>query len=102
LVTDHQIGYRKDDIQRAQASLADVPELANLQVGKQEAARLLAPTIHGLQGKGYRRDLIAALVSHRGVTITATTLKKDLQRVKPRGKAAAKMFRNVCTGEINR
>jgi hypothetical protein len=39
LVTDHQMGYCKDDIQRWKASSADLPDLMNIEVSKEEAAR---------------------------------------------------------------
>jgi hypothetical protein len=87
------MGYRKDDIERLKASLAELPQIEHVEVNKQEAVRLLASTIQGLQGKGYRLDKIAELVSARGVTISATTLKSYLHRVKPRLKAAAKTAR---------
>jgi hypothetical protein len=72
--TDREMGYRNDDIERLNASLADLPELSIFEVTKQEAVRLLESTIRGLQAKGYRLDKIAELVSARGVKIT-TTLK---------------------------
>ena len=50
------MGYRKDEIERLKASLAEVPQLENVEVGKREAVRLLASTVQGLQGKGYRLD----------------------------------------------
>jgi hypothetical protein len=95
------MGYRKDEIERLKASLAELPQLENVEVSKREAVRLLASTIHGLQGKGYRLDKIAELVSERGVTIKPTTLKSYLHRVKPRGKAAGRTNRRreVAAGE---
>jgi hypothetical protein len=87
---DREMGYRKEDIERLNASLAELPELSNLEVTKQEAARLLESTIRGLQAKGYRLDKIVELVSARGVNITATTLKNYLHRAKPRRRAGGK------------
>jgi hypothetical protein len=70
-------------------------------VSKREAVRLLASTIRGLQGKGYRLDKIAELVSQRGVTIKPTTLKSYLHPVKARGKAARRTNRRreIAAGE---
>jgi len=93
------MGHRKNEIERLKDSLADLPELATVEVSKQEAVRLLAPTIHGLQAKGYSLDRIAELVSERGVTIAPTTLKSYLQRVKPRRKAPAKTIRRQMATE---
>jgi hypothetical protein len=81
------MGYRKEDIERLNASLAELPELSNFEVTKLEAVRLLKSTIRGLQAKGYRLDKIAEVVSARGVNITATTLKNYLHRAKPRRRA---------------
>jgi hypothetical protein len=93
------LGHRKNEIERLKDSLADLPALATVEVSKQEAVRLLAPTIHGLQAKGYSLDRIAELVSERGVTIAPTTLKSYLQRVKPRRKAPAKTIRRQMATE---
>jgi hypothetical protein len=94
------MGYRKDDIERLNASLA---ELRNFEVTKQEAVRLLVSTIRWLQAKGYRLDKIAELVSARGVKITATTLKNYLHRAKPRRRAGGKSARgSIGTPEVTR
>jgi hypothetical protein len=77
---DQQMGYRKDDIERLKEALAELPEVANREVSKQQEVPLLAPTIHRLRGKGYKLDRIATRVSEHGVTITAKTLKSYLHR----------------------
>jgi hypothetical protein len=101
--TDREMGYRKDDIERLNASLAELPELRNFEVTKQEAVRLLESTIRGLQAKGYRLDKIAELVSARGMKITATTLKNYLHRAKPRRRAGGKSPRgSIGTPEVTR
>jgi hypothetical protein len=97
------MGYRKDDIERLNASLAELPELSDFEVTKQEAVRLLESTIRGLQAKNYRLDKIAELVSARGVNITATTLKNYLHRAKPRRRAGGKSPRgSIGTPEVAR
>jgi hypothetical protein len=85
------MGYRKDDIERLIASLAGLPAVANVEVNKQEAVRLLAPTIKELQGRGYSVARIAALVSEHGVMITTTTLRSYLHRLKPTRKTSGKI-----------
>jgi hypothetical protein len=101
--TDREMGCRKDDIERLNASLAELPELSNLEMTKQEVVRLLESTIRGLQAKGYPLDKIAGLVSARGVNITATTLKNHLHRAKPRRRAGGKSPRgSIGTPEVTR
>jgi hypothetical protein len=77
-----EMGNLKDDIERLNASLTELPELSNFEVSKQEAVRLRESTIRELQAEAYLLDKIAELVSARGVNITATTLKNYLHRAK--------------------
>jgi hypothetical protein len=50
--TDREMGCRKDDIEWLNASLAELPELSNFEVSKQEAVRYSSRRFAGCR----RRD----------------------------------------------
>jgi hypothetical protein len=82
-------------IKDLQQSMEDAPEHESHEVSKVQALRLLSPQILLMQSKGYNMAHIAALLSERGITVTAGTLKSHLSRFKsapapqpPRKKAA--------------
>ncbi len=78
------MGYPLAQIETVKAQLSELP-VANVQtrdVSKQEAIKLLARDITGLQRKGYSLDQVAALLSERGIPINTGTLKSYMRRTK--------------------
>jgi hypothetical protein len=69
-------------IKDLQQSFEDAPEHESHEVSKVQALRLLSPQILLMQSKGYNMAHIASLLSERGVTVTAATLKSHLSRFK--------------------
>ncbi len=73
-------------IKRIEAELAALPPCPAREVTKTEAIRKLAPLIAGMQSKGYSHEAIAAMLSERGVSVSAIVLKTYLKRAKSRTK----------------
>jgi hypothetical protein len=69
-------------IKGLQQSMEDAPEHETHEVSKVQALRLLSPQILLMQSKGYNMAHIAGLLSERGVTVSAATLKSHLSRFK--------------------
>lgn len=85
------MAYPLAQIEALKAQLKELPEpdVGNRSVSKQQAIRMLARDIAGLQRKGYTLEQVATLLSERGVEINAATLKSYIRRTKrkrPRGK----------------
>jgi hypothetical protein len=71
-------------IEELQRSLDALPEHRDEEVTKTQAIRMLAPQIHAMQSKGYTMSAIAAMLSDRGIAVTAVALKSYLSHNKER------------------
>jgi len=69
-------------IDKIQRELQDAPECPVEEVSKVRAVRLLAPQICAMQSKGYSLVAIAAMLSERGLAVTAPALKSYLNVAK--------------------
>jgi hypothetical protein len=69
-------------IEKIQRELQDAPECPVEEVSKIRAVRLLAPQICAMQSKGYSLAAIAAMLSDKGLTVTAAALKSYLNVAK--------------------
>jgi hypothetical protein len=69
---------RLDSIETLQKTLEALPEHRQEEVTKVQAIRMLAPQIHAMQSKGYNLASIAAVLSERGIAVSAGALKSYL------------------------
>jgi hypothetical protein len=65
-------------IDQIQRELQNAPECPVAEISKVRAVRLLAPQIHSMQSKGYSLVAIAAMLTDKGLAVTASALKSYL------------------------
>jgi hypothetical protein len=85
-------------IEQIQRELQDAPECPVEEVSKVRAVKLLAPQICAMQSKGYSLVAIAAMLSDKGLAVTAAALKSYLNVAKEaqatEGRKPSKRARN--------
>src|ERR1035438_8778202 len=87
------MGLSRDQVEQLRSTLKAVPKAptASLDTTKQDAVRLLAREIEGLQRRGYSLEQIAEMLKGGGLVVSTPTLKSYLSRAKAardRGKEA--------------
>ena len=87
------MGLSRDQIEQLRSTLRAVPKApaAGVDTTKQEAVKLLAREIEGLQRRGYSLEQIAEMLKGGGLVVSTPTLKSYLSRAKTtreRGKGA--------------
>jgi hypothetical protein len=87
------MGLSRDQVEQLRSTLKAVPKApaASLDTTKQDAVKLLAREIEGLQRRGYSLEQIAEMLKGGGLVVSTPTLKSYLSRAKTtreRGKGA--------------
>jgi hypothetical protein len=87
------MGLSRDQVEQLRSTLKAVPKApaAGVDTTKQEAVKLLAREIEGLQRRGYSLEQIAEMLKGGGLVVSTPTLKSYLSRAKTtreRGKGA--------------
>jgi len=87
------MGLSRDQVEQLRSTLKAVPKApaAGVDTTKQEAVKLLAREIEGLQRRGYSLEQIAEMLKGGGLIVSTPTLKSYLSRAKTtreRGKGA--------------
>ena len=87
------MGLSRDQVEQLRSTLKAVPKApaASLDTTKQDAVKLLAREIEGLQRRGYSLEQIAEMLKGGGLIVSTPTLKSYLSRAKTtreRGKGA--------------
>ena len=87
------MGLSRDQVEQLRSTLRAVPKApaAGVDTTKQEAVKLLAREIEGLQRRGYSLEQIAEMLKGGGLIVSTPTLKSYLSRAKTardRGKEA--------------
>jgi hypothetical protein len=87
------MGLSRDQVEQLRSTLKAVPKVpaASLDTTKQDAVKLLAREIEGLQRRGYSLEQIAEMLKGGGLVVSTPTLKSYLSRAKTtrdRGKGA--------------
>jgi hypothetical protein len=87
------MGLSRDQVEQLRSTLKAVPRApaASLDTTKQDAVKLLAREIEGLQRRGYSLEQIAEMLQGGGLVVSTPTLKSYLSRAKTtreRGKGA--------------
>jgi hypothetical protein len=96
------MGLSRDQVEQLRSTLKAVPKApaASLDTTKQDAVKLLAREIEGLQRRGYSLEQIAEMLKGGGLVVSTPTLKSYLSRAKTtreRGKGAS-LRRKVAGG----
>jgi hypothetical protein len=89
------MGLSRDQVEQLRSTLKAVPKApaASLDTTKQDAVKLLAREIEGLQRRGYSLEQIAEMLKGGGLVVSTPTLKSYLSRAKTtreRGKGAGR------------
>ena len=89
------MGLSRDQVEQLRSTLRAVPKApaASLDTTKQDAVKLLAREIEGLQRRGYSLEQIAEMLRGGGLVVSTPTLKSYLSRAKTtreRGKEAGR------------
>ena len=89
------MGLSRDQVEQLRSTLRAVPKApaAGVDTTKQEAVKLLAREIEGLQRRGYSLEQIAEMLKGGGLVVSTPTLKSYLSRAKTtreRGKGAGR------------
>jgi hypothetical protein len=87
------MGLSRDQVEQLRSTLKAVPKApaTGVDTTKQEAVKLLAREIEGLQRRGYSLEQIAEMLKGGGLVVSTPTLKSYLSRAKTtreRGKGA--------------
>jgi hypothetical protein len=77
---DNKKRFAPATVQDIQAALEALPPCEATEMSKQQAVQALSPQIDDLRGKGYGWIAIAAMVSERGLPISAAALRTYLRR----------------------
>jgi hypothetical protein len=98
------MGLSRDQVEQLRSKLKAVPKApaASVDTTKQEAVKLLAREIEGLQRRGYSLEQIAEMLKGGGLVVSTPTLKSYLSRAKTtreRGKGAG--LRRKAAGGAN-
>jgi hypothetical protein len=98
------MGLSRDHVEQLRLTLKAVPKApaAGVDTTKQEAVKLLAREIEGLQRRGYSLEQIAEMLKGGGLIVSTPTLKSYLSRAKTtreRGKGAGR--RRKAAGDAN-
>src|ERR1017187_537970 len=96
------MGLSRDQVEQLRSTLRAVPKApaAGVDTTKQEAVKLLAREIEGLQRRGYSLEQIAEMLKSGGLVVSTPTLKSYLSRAKTarEGRKAAGPRRKVVGG----
>jgi hypothetical protein len=89
------MGLSRDQVEQLRSTLRAVPKApaAGVDTTKQEAVKLLAREIEGLQRRGYSLEQIAEMLKGGGLDVSTPTLKSYLSRARTtreRGKGAGR------------
>ena len=78
------MGLSRDQVEQLRSTLKAVPKApaAGVDTTKQEAVKLLAREIEGLQRRGYSLEQIAEMLKGGGLIVSTPTLKSYLSRAK--------------------
>jgi len=78
------MGLSRDQVEQLRSTLKAVPKApaAGVDTTKQEAVKLLAREIEGLQRRGYSLEQIAEMLKGGGLVVSTPTLKSYLSRAK--------------------
>jgi hypothetical protein len=76
--------FSTDVVATLQHALEQVPPYQPTHLSKQQTIGILAPQLYALRSKGYSWGAVAAMVSEKGVPVTAAVLRTYLRRVHPR------------------
>ena len=78
------MGLSRDQVEQLRSTLRAVPKAptAGVDTTKQEAVKLLAREIEGLQRRGYSLEQIAEMLKGGGLIVSTPTLKSYLSRAK--------------------
>src|ERR1022692_2803578 len=78
------MGLSRDQVEQLRSTLKAVPKApaASLDTTKQDAVKLLAREIEGLQRRGYSLEQIAEMLKGGGLVVSTPTLKSYLSRAK--------------------
>jgi hypothetical protein len=98
------MGLSRDQVEQLRSTLKAAPKVpaASVDTTKQEAVKLLAREIEGLQKRGYSLEQIAEMLKGGGLVVSTPTLKSYLSRAKTtreRGKGAG--LRRKAAGGAN-
>jgi|ERR1022692_3143462 hypothetical protein len=98
------MGLSRDQVEQLRTTLKAAPKApaAGVDTTKQEAVKLLAREIEGLQRRGYSLEQIAEMLKGGGLVVSTPTLKSYLSRAKTtreRGKGTGP--RTKVTGGVN-
>ncbi|MFY2610772.1 hypothetical protein ACOTJQ_29250 [Achromobacter xylosoxidans] len=88
------------DIKKLVEELEALPPVENdaRPVNKSEAVKMLVQQIAALQARGYTYEMIAHILSQKGLQISAASLKTYLGRAKAATKTRKKPAKKVSTG----
>jgi hypothetical protein len=78
---DRRNRFAAETVRKVQQSLEEVPPYEATELTKQQTIRALAPHILALRAKGYGWTAVAAMLSERGVPVSAAALRTYLRRV---------------------
>jgi hypothetical protein len=74
--------FTAEAVQQLQQSLGEVPPYHPTELSKQQTLRTLSPQILALRSKGYSWTAVAAMLSERGLPVSAAALRTHLRRVR--------------------
>ena len=78
---DNKKKFTQDTVRELQEWLGELPAFEATELSKQQAIRALSPQIFALRSKGYSWAAIAAMLSERGMPVSAAALRTYLRRL---------------------